>query len=124
MCCGRYTSILRVHPSRRESACTNTHRERSWTNTYVHPCAVYKEGAHMRSREPVFPLKIYEAIGSSSCSIILLLPLFSSVASCAFPTLKDVTSCNADQRGRERASRAATSAGSRGNLLDCNSIKA
>lgn len=46
-----------------------------------------------------FPLKIREAIGSPSCSIILLLCLLRSVAPRAFPTLKDVTSCNADQRG-------------------------
>lgn len=83
----------------------HTHVASARTNTRIHTAT---HGACTRSRVS-FPLKIREAIGSPSCSIILLLYLLRSVAPCAFPTLKDVTSCNADQRGREseRGDRAA-----------------
>lgn len=134
-----------IHRSRLRAP---TRQRRSQVNTHVRCASAGSRASTPHARKSLpplplhFPLKIREAIGSSSCSIILLfspslLPYSSSllflrrfVAPCAFPTLKDVTSCNADQRRRERAreraggQREATSATRGSPSADCNSIKA
>lgn len=114
------SKYIRVHTS--ASARTNT-----WIHTATH-------GTRMRALASLVPFKNPR---SYRVSVLLyhsspLPPPVRRAAPRAFPTLKDVTSCNADQRGRARVSEAIARSGRRsrlqqprcGSLLDCNSIKA
>lgn len=111
---GRYTStyVARLHAPTRGSVPRHMERVRARSLASLAPFKnprSYRVSVPLYHSPPLCPLR--------------------PVAPRAFPTLKDVTSCNADQRGgRERAKRSRGRRSRlqqpRGSLLDRNSIKA